>query len=150
MATASSAPPPITAMQTRPSADVARVEDSTASIVRGAITDVGDIIKAEIALAKLEIGEDAKVLARTLPIGTAGIVLALLGTALVLHAVAMGLGVVLPVWAAYLVTAALALGGGAALVAWAVGRLKDWKSFVPERTIASLEENEQWIRRKLS
>jgi hypothetical protein len=150
MATASSAPPPITAMQTRPSPDVARVEESTASIVRGAITDVGDIIKAEIALAKLEIGEDAKKLARTLPIGSAGLVLALLGAVLVLHGVAMGLGVVLPVWAAYLITAGVALVGGGAMVFFALRRLKDWKSFVPERTIASLEENEQWIRRKLS
>jgi uncharacterized membrane protein YqjE len=150
MATASSAPPPLTAIQTRPSADVARVEESTASIVRGAITDVGDIIKAEIALAKIEISEDAKALARTLPIGSAGIVLALLGTALVLHAVALGLGVVLPAWAAYLLTAAVAIGGGAAMIFYAIRRLKDWKSFVPERTIASLEENEQWIRRKLS
>ena len=149
MATAPSSLP-ITAMTPRLPADVARVEDSTASIVRGAISDVGDILKAEIALAKLEITDDAKALARTVPIGTAGIVLALLGTVLVLHAAAMGLGVVLPVWAAYLITAAVALGGGAALIYYAVGRLKDWKSVVPERTLASLEENEQWIRRKLS
>lgn len=145
MATAPSSSPPVTAIARAP-AEV----DSTASIVRGAISDVGDILKAEIALAKLEITDDAKALARTVPIGAAGIVLALLGTVLVLHAAAMGLGVVLPVWAAYLITAALALGGGAALIYWAVGRLKNWKSFVPERTLASLEENEQWIRRKLS
>jgi uncharacterized membrane protein YqjE len=138
-------------MQSRPRSEPAEVvEESTASILRGAITDVGDIVKAEISLAKLEIAEDAKALGRTLPIGTAGLVLALFGVALALHAIAMGLGVVLPVWAGYLITAAIAIGGGAALLAWAVGRMKDWRSFVPERTIASLEENGQWIRRKLS
>jgi len=146
MATAPSPSLPVTALAPRTPAEV----DSTASIVRGAITDVGDILKAEIALAKLEIADDAKALARTLPIGTAGIVLALLGTALVLHAAAMGLDVVLPAWAAYLITAGVAMGGGAAMIAYAANRLKDWKSFVPERTIASLEENQEWIRRKLS
>ncbi len=138
-------------MQPRPRSEPAEVvEESTASILRGAITDVGDIVKAEISLAKIEIAEDAKALGRTLPIGTAGLVLALLGVTLALHAIAMGLGVVLPAWAGYLITAAIAIGGGAALIAWSMGRLKDWRSFVPERTIASLEENGQWIRRKLS
>lgn len=151
MATSPSSPPPVTAIQSRPRADAATVtEESTASIVRGAIADVGDILKAEVALAKLEIADDAKALARTVPIGVAGFVLVILAVALALHATAMGLGLVLPAWAGYLITAAIAAGGGAALLAQAVTRLKNWRSFVPERTIASLEENERWIRKKLS
>lgn len=152
MSVTPSAPPPVTAIRTRPRGELrpAEVVESTASILRGAIMDVGDIVKAEMSLAKIEIAEDVKALGRSLPIAAGGVVLAGLGVALALHAVAMLIGVVLPVWAGYLIVAAVALGGAAVMLRWAFTRLRDWKSFMPERTIASLEENEQWIRQKLS
>jgi uncharacterized membrane protein YqjE len=125
-------------------------EESTASILRGAIMDVGDIVKAELSLAKIEIAEDAKALGRTLPVAAVGTVLAGIGAALLLHAAAMLLGVVLPVWAGYLIVAAVAMGGAAVMLRWVFARLRDWKSFLPERTLASLEENEEWLRKKLT
>jgi uncharacterized membrane protein YqjE len=125
-------------------------EESTASLLRGALTDVGEIVRAEMALAKVELREDAKRLGRTLPMGTAGGVLGLFGLVFLLHAIALALDLVLPGWAAYLITAAVTITGGAALMWIAFGRLKDWKSFVPERTLESLEENKRWMQRKLS
>jgi uncharacterized membrane protein YqjE len=124
--------------------------ESTASLLGSAISDVGEIVRAEMALAKLEIREDAKRLGRTLPMGTAGGVLGLFGLVFLLHSVAMALDLVLPGWAAYLITAALTITAGAALMWVAFDRLKDWKSFVPERTLESLEENKRWMQRKLS
>lgn len=126
------------------------VEESTASLLRGALLDVGEIVRAEMALAKVEVREDAKRLGRTLPMGTAGGVLGLFGVVFLLHAIALALDLVLPGWAAYLITAAVTITGGAALMWVAFGRLKDWKSFVPERTLESLEENKRWMQRKLS
>jgi uncharacterized membrane protein YqjE len=125
-------------------------EESTASLLRGALLDVGEIVRAEMALAKVEVREDAKRLGRTLPMGTAGGVLGLFGVVFLLHAIALALDLVLPGWAAYLITAAVTITGGAALMWIAFGRLKDWKSFVPERTLESLEENKRWMQRKLS
>jgi len=130
--------------------DAQIVEESSTSIIRSAITDVGDIVRAEIALAKVEVREDAQRLGRTLPMGTAGAVLGMFGVVFLLHAVAMALDLVLPGWAAYLITAAVMITVAAALLTVAIGRLKDWRSFVPERTLQSMEENGRWMRRKLS
>lgn len=125
-------------------------EESTAHLLGSAMNDVGDIVRAEVNLAIVEVREDAKKLARTLPMGAVGGVLALLGTVFLLHAVAMALDLALPAWAAYLITAAVTLGAAVTLVLVARARLKDWKSFVPERTLETLEENKRWIQRKLS
>jgi uncharacterized membrane protein YqjE len=125
-------------------------EESAVSLMKSAISDVGEIVRAEIQLAKVEVREDAKRLGRTVPMGAAGGVLGLFGLVFMLHAIALALDLVLPGWAAYLITAAVTLTGGAALLFIAFGRLKDWKSFVPERTLDSLEENRQWMQRKLS
>lgn len=128
----------------------AKPEESAVALMKSAISDVGDIVRAEIQLAKVEVREDAKRLGRTIPMGAAGGVLGLFGLVFLLHAIALALDLVLPGWAAYLITAAVTLTGGAALLFFALGRLKDWKSFVPERTLESLEENGRWMQRKLS
>lgn len=138
-------------MPPRPRGEIAELhEESTAHLLGSALNDVGDIVRAEVNLAIVEVREDAKKVARTLPMGAAGGVLALLGAVFLLHAIAMALDLALPGWAAYLITAAVTLGAAVALVLVARARLKDWKSFVPERTLETLEENKRWIQRKLS
>lgn len=141
-------PPP---MPPRPRGAVGDIhEESTASLLRSALSDVGDIVRAEMNLAMVEVREDARKLGRTLPMGTAGAVLGLLGAVFLLHTIALALDLALPGWAAYLIVSVLTLAVAAVLVLVAVKRLKDWKSFVPERTLETLEENKRWIQRKLS
>jgi uncharacterized membrane protein YqjE len=125
-------------------------EQSATSIMRSAVSDVGDIVRAEIQLAKVELREDAKRLGHTVPMGSAGAVLGLFGVVFLLHAIALALDLVLPGWAAYLITAAVTITAGAVLMLIAFERMKDWRSFLPERTLDSLEENKRWMQRKLS
>ncbi|HET6584649.1 MAG TPA: phage holin family protein [Nannocystaceae bacterium] len=138
-------------MPPRPRGEIAELqEESTAQLMKSALGDVGDIVRAEIDLALVEVREDAKKVARTLPMGASGGVLALLGAVFLMHAIALALDLALPAWAAYLITATVTLGAAAALVLVARARLEDWKSFVPERTLETLQENKRWIQRKLS
>ena len=140
-------PPPMP----RPRGEIAEVhEESTAQLLGSALADVGDIVRAELNLAMVEVRDDAKKLGRTVPMGAAGGVLALLGGVFLLHTLALALDLALPGWAAYLIVAVLTLAIAAALVLVARQRLKNWKSFVPERTLETLQENKQWIQRKLS
>ncbi len=134
-----------------PRGDLAEIhEESTTSLIRSALADVGDIVRAEVNLALVEVRDDAKKLGRTVPMGAAGAVLALIGGVFLLHTTALALDIVLPGWAAYLIVAAIALAVAGALLGVAAQRLRNWKSFVPERTIETLEENKRWIQRKLS
>jgi len=141
-------PPPL---PPRPRGAVGEIqEESTASILGSALSDVGDIVRAEMNLAIVEVREDARKLGRTLPMGTAGAVLGLLGAVFLLHTIALALDLALPGWAAYLIVSAIALITATVLVFVAKKRLENWKSFVPERTLETLEENKRWIQRKLS
>lgn len=145
------APPPRPPAPLGPRGEIAEIhEESTATLLRSALSDVGDIVRAEMNLALVEVRDDAKKLARTVPMGAAGGVLALVGSVFLLHTIALALDVVLPGWAAYLIVAAVAIGVAAVLLVVAMQRLKNWKSFVPERTLETLEENKRWIQRKLS
>jgi len=140
-------PPPLP----RPRAEIAEIhEESTAHLLGSALSDVGDIVRAELNLALVEVRDDAKKLGRTVPMAAAGGVLALLGAVFLLHTIALALDLALPGWAAYLIVAVLALGVATVLVLVARKRLSSWKSFVPERTLETLQENKQWIQRKLS
>jgi hypothetical protein len=140
-------PPPVP----RPRAEIGEIHDeSTAGLVRSALSDVGDIVRAEVNLAMVEMRDDAKKLGRTVPMAVAGGVLGLFGAVFLLHTMALALDLALPGWAAYLIVACIALGVATTLVLVARARLKDWKSFVPERTLETLEENKRWIQRKLS
>jgi len=134
-----------------PRGEIAEVRDeSTASLIRSALADVGDLVRAEVNLAVVEIRDDAKKLGRTLPMGAAGGVMAALGAVFLLHTIALALDLALPGWAAYLIVTVTALAVGGTLLMITRRRLADWKSFVPERTLESLEENKRWIQRKLS
>jgi uncharacterized membrane protein YqjE len=134
-----------------PRGELAEVrEESTSSLIRSALADVGDLVRAEVNLAVVEIRDDAKKLGRTLPMGVVGGVMAALGAVFLLHSIALALDVALPGWAAYSIVTVVALAVGATLLLITRRRLADWKSFVPERTIESLEENKRWIQRKLS
>ena len=139
------------ALTTSPRGELAEVrEESTSSLIRSALADVGDLVRAEVNLAVVEIRDDAKKLGRTLPMGVAGGVMAAIGAVFLFHTMALALGLALPAWAAYSIVTVVALAVGATLLMIARRRLADWKSFLPERTIESLEENKRWIQRKLS
>ena len=112
------------------------------------VTDVSDLVKAEIALAKAEFTEKAteKGLGAGLFAGAA--VAAWLGLQGLLITIGFAIALVLPAWAAALiVTAVLFLVGG--ILAF-VGKKKFSTPLALERTKANVQEDVTWTRAHLN
>ena len=125
--------------------------ESLGGLIRGILMDLRTLIREEIALARVEIREQAtRVRAAAMSFGIAVGAL-LFGGAFLLIALAMGIADLLhwPAWAGFLIVAAiLALIGGVMLSS---GRrqLHEVRA-VPEETVTTLKENSEWIAKRLS
>jgi uncharacterized membrane protein YqjE len=126
-------------------------ETSLGELIRGLLTDVRTLVREEIALARVEIGEQAsRARSAALSFGISAASLAL-GLTFLLVAASLAVADLLnwPVWAGFLmVAAALTLIG---LVALATARrhLRAVR-IVPEETVSTLKENSEWIATRLS
>lgn len=125
--------------------------ESLGSLLRGVLMDLRQLMREEVALARVEIREQAgraKMAAASL--GAAAVAL-LLGVIFLLTAVSIGIADLLdwPVWAGYFVVALLLSIGG--LLAFAAGRrrLRSVRP-MPEQTVETLKENSEWIAKRLS
>jgi hypothetical protein len=117
---------------------------SIPEIVKDVLTNIQDIVRAEVRLAKAELGEELS-RARTggLLIGV-GAVAAILSGQFLLLACVYALGRVMPNWAAALIVAAAV--GVAAVVTLGLG-LKRFKTIqAAPKTAASLQENVRWAK----
>jgi uncharacterized membrane protein YqjE len=117
---------------------------SIPEILQDVLTNIQDIVRAEVRLAKAELGEE---LSRARSGGVllgVGAVAAIFSVLFVLLACVYGLSHVMPEWAAALIVAA-AVGVGAA-VAMGLG-LKRLKTIqAAPKTAATLKENVRWAR----
>ncbi len=125
--------------------------ESLGGLLRGVLMDLRQLMREEVALARVEIREQAgraKLAAASL--GAAAVAL-LLGAIFLLVAIAIGIADLLdwPLWAGYLVVALLLSVGG--VVAYAAGRRKLQNVRpMPEQTVETLKENSEWIAKRLS
>jgi len=125
--------------------------DSIRGLIRGILTDLRTLIREEIALARVEIREQAgRARAAAMSFGMAAAALAFGGTFLLI-AVAIAIADLLnwPLWTGFLIVAVvLSLVGFLTLAA---GR-KQLRAFhaVPEETVSTLKENSEWIAKRLS
>lgn len=124
---------------------------SIAELIRGILNDLRTLVREEIALARVELREQAtRAKAAAISFGIAAGALAFAGTFLLI-ALAIGVADLFnwPLWAGFL-TVAVLLGivGGVAFVS---GReqLKRLNP-VPEETVTTLKENSEWIAKRLS
>jgi uncharacterized membrane protein YqjE len=125
--------------------------ESVGGLLRGILMDVRELIREEIALARVEIREQAG-RARTAAISFGIAAAALLfGAAFLLIALATGIADLLdwPAWSGFLAIAVLLSLVG--LVTLASGRrhLQEVHA-VPRETVSTLKENSQWIAKRLS
>ena len=125
--------------------------DSIRGLIRGILTDLRTLIREEIALARVEIREQAgRARAAAMSFGVAAAALAFGGTFLLI-AMAIAIADLLnwPLWTGFLIVAVvLSLVG---FVTLAAGR-KQLRTFhaVPEETVSTLKENSEWIAKRLS
>jgi uncharacterized membrane protein len=125
--------------------------DSIRGLLRGILIDLRTLIREEIALARVEIRDQAgRARAAAMSFGVAAAAL-LFGGTFLLMAMATGIAELLdwPVWAGFLVVAVLLSVIG--VVAFSSGR-KQLRTLhaVPEETVETLKENSEWIAKRLS
>ena len=125
--------------------------ESIGDLVKGILRDVRQLMREEIALARVEMREQAtRAKLAIAAIGTAALALAFGGTFLLL-AVAIGIADLLhwPTWAGLLAMALLLCVGGLAMLAAGRKRLRTVHA-IPEETVETLKENSEWIAKRLS
>jgi MFS family permease len=125
--------------------------DSIPGLIRGILDDLRTLIREEIALARIEMREQAgRAKTAAVSFGMAAVALAFGGT-FVLIAIALGLSDLLnwPTWAGFLIVAIVMAAGG--LLALSAGR-KQLREFhaVPEETVNTVKENSAWIAKRMS
>ena len=116
------------------------------------------LVRQEVALAKTELSEKASRVGRNtgyLAVGGgiafAGVLFLLVGLTLLLAVglAAIGLASATALWLSFVIVGGVILLIGFGLVSKAIATLK-MESLVPERTVDSLKENEQWARNKIA
>jgi len=127
------------------------VQESMGSLIRGILNDLRTLIREEIALARVEIREQAgRAKAAALSFGIAAAAL-VFGGIFLLVALALGIANLLgwPAWTGFLIVALLLCVGG--FVTLSSGRKQmAGVHAVPEETVTTLKENSEWIAKRLS
>ena len=117
---------------------------SITEILQDVLTNVQDIVRAEVRLAKAELGEDLNRARSGGLLMGAGAVAAIFSALFLLLACVYALSLVMPNWAAALTVAVAA--GIAAAVTIAAG-LKHFRRIqAAPKTAATLKENVQWAK----
>lgn len=114
----------------------------------GIVSDLREIARGEVELAKAEMGEQVSALVRTAIWGGVAAVLGLLALTWVFVTMTLVLDMFMDAWAAAAVTlgvlAVLTIGAGLA----AASRMKQ-VTIVPKRTVHSVREDVQWAKDQL-
>jgi hypothetical protein len=117
---------------------------SIPEILQDVLTNIQDIVRAEVRLAKAELGEELnRARSGGLLIGV-GAVAAIFSTLFLLLACVYALGLVVPNWAAALIVAAAVGVAAAVTLSLGLKRLKTIQA--APKTSASLKENVRWAK----
>jgi len=119
-------------------------ERSVSEVLQDIFSNVQDIVRSEVRLAKVELQTEAGKTARAAKSLLAGAVIALYAGALLLLAAVYGLSMVLAPWLAALVVGGFVLLVALVLINVGKGRLRLVTK--PEKTVKTLKEDVQWMR----
>jgi len=120
-------------------------------LIRGILTDMKTLLREEIALARIEIREQAgKARSAALSFGIAAAGL-LFGLAFLLIAIATAISEQLgwPSWAGFLIVGLLLSIVGFVALSLGRRRVRTLQPF-PTETVTTLKENSEWIAKRLS
>ena len=114
-------------------------------VLRDILRNLQEIFRSEVRLAKVEFREEARQAAASAAWIAAGTIGALSAWAFLLWTIAFALSTRLSLWAATLVVAVVLAWASGVLIAGGIRRVKRLHP-IPERTIASIKENVEWMR----
>ena len=126
-------------------------QESIGDLVRGILRDLRQLIREELALARVEVREQAsRAKLAAMALGVAAAALAF-GVVFLLVAIAVGTADLFdwPVWAGFLTVALLLSIGGMVMLAAGRRKLRSVHA-MPEQTVQTLKENSAWIAKRLS
>ena len=118
---------------------------SLATVLGDIVGNVQQIIRSEVRLARLEVGEEISRAGRGGLIAAAGGVVCVLALGCVLLAAIYALALVWPAWAAALTVGVVALLLGGVAIRAGISQLKQIH-LAPPKTVATLQENVQWAK----
>jgi hypothetical protein len=130
----------------RPGGTVPAAEDASLGELVGHLSsDLSDLIRSEMELARVEIRQEVTKAGRAAGMLGAGGLLAYLGLTLLAMAAAWGLAeVVEPGWA-FLIVGVVVAAAAAVLIVTGRNRLQEVHP-VPEETVETLKEDARWAR----
>jgi uncharacterized membrane protein YqjE len=120
-------------------------ERSVTQILQDIFTNVQEIIRSEMRLARTEIGEETSKALRAVAVLGAGLILGMYAVGFLLLSIAYALAAVLPDWLGPLIVGLIVGVIATALIVIGRGRIKT-VSPVPQKTIASVKEDAQWVK----
>jgi uncharacterized membrane protein YqjE len=127
------------------------VQESIGTLLRGILDDLRTLIREEIALARVEMREQAgRARAAAMSFGIAAAALAF-GGVFLLVAIALGIATLLgwPAWTGFMIVALLLCVGGFVTLSTARKQLASLHA-MPAETVTTLKENSEWIAKRLS
>ena len=125
-----------------------KTERSITTLLSDLASETILLIRQELALLKAELHEKFSRVGQGATALGAGALIAYSGWLVLLAAAVLGLATVVPAWLAALIVALVALAIGGALVFIGKSRF-DADSLMPQRSLRSLREDEQWLRERL-
>lgn len=138
--------------------DADRRDESIGQLLKDLRDETTLLIRQEVALAKTEVGEKVSTASRNLGflvtgglVAYAGAVVLILSLSALVYwgLIAADLEPVLAAFLALLIVGGIVTAIGGALIAKAIATLKDM-TVVPERTVASLKNDKDWIKDKVT
>lgn len=120
-------------------------ERAFSDVLQDILRNLQEIIRSEVRLARAEIRDDAKQAAASAVWLVAGAIGALSAWAFLLWTVAFALSTQMSMWMATLLVAVVMACAAAVLIPAGLRRMKRINP-MPERTIASIKENVEWLR----
>ena len=137
--------------------DSVKPDQSLGALIRDLTREISLLFHQEVELAKTELSEKGVLVGRSVAAIALGGAIALLGGLALLAAVVMGLGAILDTFLPTGLAAFLSpLVVGAALAFFGYTRIQTAlatlrrEGLVPKQTTASLQENTQWLKAKIS
>ena len=129
---------------------MAATEPSIPDLIKGALNDAQELVRGEIALAKMELQQEM----RRVSVGAAAMagagIAALLGAVFLLTTIAWAIAESLswPVWSGFAIVTAVLLVAAAALYMMGKGRMRAERRL--PLTTDTMKENLQWMRARTS